>query len=405
MSLSFVRCSVWATLLFLFSGWLSFAPAQPSREDAQIEGAQEIRVPQLSDQARVSLVTYSPGDELYAAFGHSCIRIEDEALGFDRLYNYGTFDFDTPNFYLKFARGDLIYILAVGPALAEMSERGELGQGVTEQVLDLSQEQKQALFQTLEINLLPENRGYLYDFLLDNCSTRIRDVFEKVLGQPLGAAVPPGQTFRGMLDPYLQRIPWTRFGLYLLLGAGVDRKVDPRTACFLPADLERAVLDAKVNGHPLVSDHRRYFEPQPLPQPVSFLMPLPVLLTLTAVWLAVWWVRGRARSTRCSAFLFCVVGLTGAFILAVSLYTRYSVAHENWNLAWLFPAHAWAGCWLLARAGRAPSRLLRWYFGLTTIGLAAFALLLPWLPQRFLWADGPVMALVAWRGWLEFRAA
>lgn len=391
------RLRAWFAFFLCTGLLLSLAAAQPLREGLAI------RVPRLSDQARVSLVTYSPGDELYTAFGHSSIRIEDDVLGFDRLYNYGTFDFDTPNFYLKFARGDLLYLLAVGPALAEMSERGELGQGVTEQVLDLTPDQKQTLFRDLEINLLPENRGYLYDFLLDNCSTRIRDAFERILGQPLVEAVPPAQTFRGMLDPYLQRIPWTRFGLYLLLGAGVDRQVDPHTACFLPADLERAVLEARINGRPLVSEHRRYYEAQPLPQLWPLLEPLPVFLTITVVWLVVWFLRGCGRCSRLSAAFFFLIGLAGAFILGVSVYTRYSVAHQNWNLFWLFPAHAVAGAWLYLRPVT-PLAFLRCYFGLTAFAAALFEVASPWLPQRFLVADYLLMALVAWRGWLEFRA-
>lgn len=394
------RFLVWLrawTAFFLGTGLLlSAAVAQPLREGLAI------RVPHLSDQARVSLVTYSPGEELYTAFGHSSIRVQDDELGFDRLYNYGTFDFDTPNFYLKFARGDLLYLLAAGPALAEMSERGELGQGVTEQVLDLTPDQKQTLFRNLEINLLPEHRGYLYDFLFDNCSTRIRDAFERILGQPLVATVTPGQTFRGMLDPYLRRIPWTRFGLYLLLGAPVDRPVDPHTATFLPADLERAVLEARVNGRPLVSDHRRYYEAQPLPQPQQWLDPLPVFFSLTVAWVAVWFRRRRGRCARLSAAFFFLAGLVGAFILAVSLYTRYSVAHQNWNLFWLFPAHAGAGAWLYLKPATPPA-FLRWYFGLTAVAAALFEIASPWLPQRFLLADYLLMALVAWRGWLEFR--
>jgi len=99
--------------------------------------------PRLTNAAVVSLVTYSPGQELYTAFGHSCIQIKDDGLGFDRLYNFGTFDFNTPYFYLKLARGDLLYELAVGQANAEINRVGVAGQGVTEVVLDLTETQKQ----------------------------------------------------------------------------------------------------------------------------------------------------------------------------------------------------------------------------------------------------------------------
>jgi Domain of unknown function (DUF4105) len=123
-------------------------------------------LPQLTNAAAVSLVTYSPGEELYTAFGHSCIRIKDDSLGLDRLYNFGTFNFNTPYFYLKFARGDLLYELAVGQASAEINHVGVAGQGVTEVVLDLTETQKQQLFRDLEVNLLPENRAYRYGFIL-----------------------------------------------------------------------------------------------------------------------------------------------------------------------------------------------------------------------------------------------
>ena len=198
-------------------------------------------LPRLTNAAVVSLVTYSPGEELYTAFGHSCIRIEDDGLGLDRLYNFGTFDFNTPYFYLKFARGDLLYELAVGQARAEINRVGAIGQGVTEVVLDLTETQKHQLFRNLEVNLRPENRAYHYDFIFDNCSTRIRDVLERIIGQHLSAPIKRPRTFREMLDPYSERIPWIQFGIYLLLGAKVDRVVTGRQACFLPADLESAV--------------------------------------------------------------------------------------------------------------------------------------------------------------------
>src|SRR6204780_2962812 len=119
------------------------------------------RLPRLSDGAEVSLITYTPGEELYQAFGHSAIRVRDDLLGMDRLYNFGVFDFETPNFYVNFAHGDLRYQLAVSQADEEIRTVGAYGQGVTELPLNLSLTQRQALFEALEVNLLPENRFYL----------------------------------------------------------------------------------------------------------------------------------------------------------------------------------------------------------------------------------------------------
>ena len=117
------------------------------------------RLPQLSGGAEVSLITYTPGEELYQSFGHSAIRVKDELLGLDRLYNFGVFDFATVNFYVKFAHGDLLYQLAVTQGEEEIRVVGAYGQGVSELPLNLTLAQRQLLFEALEINLRPENRS------------------------------------------------------------------------------------------------------------------------------------------------------------------------------------------------------------------------------------------------------
>ena len=103
------------------------------------------QLPRLSDGAQVSLITYTPGAELYQAFGHSAIRVRDDFLGMDRLYNFGVFDFETPNFYVKFAHGDLCYQLAVSAGEEELRAVGAYGQGVTELPLNLRPAQRQAI--------------------------------------------------------------------------------------------------------------------------------------------------------------------------------------------------------------------------------------------------------------------
>ncbi len=116
--------------------------------------ADRVDLPRLSDRATISLVTYSPGDELYTAFGHSSIRVRDDAQEIDRLYNYGTFDFETEAFYLKFVRGDLLYQLSVGLSNAEISERGSLGQGITESILNFNAERKTYYRKTVSIDTI-----------------------------------------------------------------------------------------------------------------------------------------------------------------------------------------------------------------------------------------------------------
>jgi hypothetical protein len=363
-------------------------------------GEEAAELPRLSDQATVSLVTYSPGDELYTAFGHSSIRIRDDAQGIDRLYNYGTFDFETEAFYLRFARGDLLYQLAVGLSNAEINERGNLGQGVTESVLDFDSDQRQRMFLELETNLLPENRFYRYDFLLDNCSTRVRDIVEKVWGHALADTSIGKVTFRQMLDLYFQRIPWIRFGIYLLLGAGVDRPVSPREACFLPFNLELAVQESSNEGEPLGRKPAVTYQPQPLPSVPWYFRPDFVFWALLILWIGAWFIRHRPASKVLSGLILCVTGFLGTFLVLLAANTLHWEAYNNWNLGWLVPTHLLAGIWTIFfsttwRAG------LRAYLLLSLAELCLFVVFSPWLPQQFHHAIYPLVVLIGWRCAME----
>jgi hypothetical protein len=342
------------------------------------------------------LVTYSPGDELYTAFGHSSIRVRDDAQEIDRLYNYGTFDFETEAFYLKFARGDLLYQLSVGLSNAEINERGSLGQGVTESVLNFTADQRQAMFSELETNLLPENRFYRYDFVLDNCSTRVRDIFERVWGHPIGDPSIGRITFRQMLDPYLLRTPWIRLGIYLLLGSPVDRLVSPREACFLPFNLERAVQESSNEGGPLGRRPTTIYRPQPLPSVPWYFRPGFVFWFLLLSWLAGWMIRGYSASVFLSGLVFLIFGAVGTFLLVFSTNTLHREAYDNWNLGWLVPTHLVAGLVLICLP-RSRRHWMRAYLMIALVEIALFLLVSPWLPQQFHHAIYPLAILLGWR--------
>lgn len=374
------------------------APAASSPPTASSDSQPEIV--ELSDKAQISLITYTPGEELYQAFGHSAVRVKD--VGFDVLFNFGTFDFDTPNFYLKFAHGDLLYQLMAASAEAEIPLIEASGGGVSELVLDLSPQQKQQLLQNLTFNLQPENRFYLYDFVLDNCSTRIRDAFERVTRGRI--AVPEGgeRTARQMLDPYLERIPWVRLGLYLVLGSKADRPLSQREQCFLPADLEVAVAAAKNGDHPLLQVKQVLSPAKGLPQAPFVVTPLFVISCLGSSWIIFWSFRGRRFSDVGTALLLIFVGAIGTFIFGFSFWTRHWVGQENYNVAWLVPTHWIAGLAILFRQGR--SLVVRVYLlvaGFLAIGFCLFSFL---LPQSFHPVAYPLSIMIAWRCFLPATA-
>src|SRR5690606_31625041 len=129
-----------------------------------------------TSRTRISLLTCTPGSELYSVFGHSALRVVDSNAVTDIVYNYGTFDFNDPNFYSKFVRGKLNYYLSTEYFRDFVYGYRLEGRGITEQVLLLTAEEKLALKKFLRENLKPENRHYAYDFFLDNCTTRLRDL-------------------------------------------------------------------------------------------------------------------------------------------------------------------------------------------------------------------------------------
>ncbi|NJM93832.1 MAG: DUF4105 domain-containing protein [Cytophagales bacterium] len=186
--------------------------------------------PHLSDSAKFSLITLSPGQELYQAFGHSAIRLRDPLRDVDILYNYGIFDFSTEYFYLKFSTGRLRYQLGMSHFERVQRYMPMEDQTVIEQIFDLDKEARQALFEFLETNYLEENRYYYYRFFEDNCATRIRDVLDTVLADALVWDFDINHdpaSYRELYHEDLTHRQWEAAGLDLLLGSRIDKKKDP----------------------------------------------------------------------------------------------------------------------------------------------------------------------------------
>ena len=139
----------------------------------------------LSDEARISLLTCAPGEELYARFGHTALRVTDPAHHLDAVFNYGVFDFNTDHFYWKFVRGETWYELGASPYRWFMQEYIETKRPVYEQVLNLTAAQRDSLWEALLVNYEPQNRSYLYNFVFDNCATRPYHMLIKTIGDSI----------------------------------------------------------------------------------------------------------------------------------------------------------------------------------------------------------------------------
>jgi len=364
----------------------------------------------LSDHASASLLTMLPGTQVYSLFGHSAIRIHDPATGLDRVYNFGTFSFDQPFFVLRFLRGSLNYSLDTGPFERELRTYRSLRRPMIEQTLALDPATVRTLYERLEVNALPENRDYRYDFFFDNCSTRLIDAVDSALvatGRP-GIDLPPvgaPRTFRQLLAMYTAGNRPVDLGIELALGAPGDRVATAREEGFLPLELADQFDRATADGRPLVASRDTLFwiEGAGLPAPTPR-WPLWVTVALAAVGLGATALRRPpSRVGRIAdAALFGVVGAVGLVFALLWFGTAHDVMGPNWNLVWAWPTHlALAVALGQDRVGPRWRTYLWATAGVTGVAVLLWAVLPQGLPVEVL----PVAVLLAVRAGIRARAA
>jgi hypothetical protein len=362
----------------------------------------------LSEKCQVSLLTCGPGNRLFEAFGHSAIRVSDPAHNMDIVYNYGTFNFNQPNFYINFAKGFLEYYLSKTTFDRFRRVYEYYNRSIAEQVLNLSYAQKKEIFYFLEQNAQPENRYYFYDYLYDNCSTRIRDAFEKVLGKEL--VFDPGYlenrpllSFRELIDVYAAETqPWGDFGIDLCLGAEIDQIATPYQCMFLPDYLEAAFDSAKLVSlkMPLVQKKREVLAASPNKENMTLFTPALVFWSLFAIILLLtfWEIKRNMNLLGVDVFLFSIYGLLGMILLLLWIATDHK-SGQNYNLLWAFPLHLPAALLALFATTK---KWMKWYF-LFTILLTLF-LLTGWyvFPQKLHPAILPLALIIGIRSFYRY---
>jgi len=314
----------------------------------------------LTEASQVSLITCGPGEELYEAFGHTAIRIHEPSLGFDAVYNYGTFDFDQPDFYWNFVQGRSLYMLAVNRYSNFIGSYEYYNRSVREQFLNLTLEQKQALFDKLTWNAQKENREYLYDYFFDNCSTRPRDIIMEALnGNIEFDSTHLGDerlTIRQLTDLYiLKEQPWGDLGIDLCLGAVIDKPATNMQYMYLPEKLEEAFDHAYTTRDglriPLVTEKQTTFQALSVLKQKSWFVPQIVFvafLLFSAVFLTIF--RAAKRSTRIfDGLIFMITSFIGWNAIFLWFFTNHFSADYNWNLLWALPTNAIFGYALLKK--------------------------------------------------------
>lgn len=303
----------------------------------------------FSDSVKISLITCSPGPELYAQFGHTGIRVFDPVNAVDVIYNYGLFSFNTENFYLKFIKGETDYSLGVVPTSYFLPEYVERNSSVWEQELNLTVGEKMRLLALLQENYLPENRLYRYNFVFDNCATRPRDIFLKsinglVVFKP---SLDEPKSFRQWVGVYVGEHSWAKFGIDLLFGIDADRNATQFESLFLPEvlmnDFQTATIKQKdsVGQRKLISSKRVLVSENPDLKPKANWMSYPFFILcaicFVVLLISVFDFWKKRHNLWFDSALLLITGLAGLIVFYLMFYASHPLVKNNLNILWLNP--------------------------------------------------------------------
>jgi hypothetical protein len=345
-----------------------------------------VKAAELSDNSKVYILTVLPGKEIYTVFGHSAIRVYDPVNEIDRVYNYGTFDFDTPFFYLKFIKGNLIYQLAWSEYEQEQAQWPYEQRTVYEQELNISQKDKQNIYDNLENTYHSKSRYYRYDFFFDNCATRIRDIVEKSLEGRLiyDTTGYSGKSFRELIYPYIRLNYWLDAGINTALGQKTDRTADTKEYMFLPEFIMQIYANARLTEHTdtvkFTSPPKIIFEGSIKPGTKKGYGQYIPWLVFVFIFLLIFYEIFKKKFYRFpDAIILFIYGLTGSVLLFFWLYSLHAVLHNNFNIIWLFPLNLPAAFMLWKNKW---AKLIYYYSLIVASCIFLFLVLQPFIPQK-----------------------
>ncbi|MBP5136672.1 MAG: DUF4105 domain-containing protein [Paludibacteraceae bacterium] len=352
--------------------------------------AQQEQKDETYSNLEVSLLTCSPGDELYSAFGHTAIKVND------MVFNYGMFNFNTEGFYLKFVSGQTDYELGVELMDGFERQYERRGRGVIEQKLNLTNEEKAALFGALIENTRPENKAYRYNFVFDNCATRPRVKIEECLKGNIQYDVrEENDSYRKLIEQYVGEDSWIKFGIDILIGAEADKTASFFDRLFLPDELMNAFAKAKrENGERLVKETNEVVEQEENADEqeggVTPLAATVILMTIVSIASLLF-----PRKLKVLDFvLFLITGLLGVVVAYLCFFSLHPLVGENYNLLWLNPLHLLIPLTVFIKKAR---KFLLVVYMLTALSAIVAITGYIYLPQEFNIAFLPIMVMIVVR--------
>ncbi len=295
----------------------------------------------LSDSAYISLLTCTPGNYVYSQYGHSALRVVDPAHNLDITFNYGIFSFDTENFYLKFIKGETDYQLGIDDTQSFLWGSQYIGRTTYEQILNLTKEQRQSIFDALVENYRPANRFYRYNFVFDNCATRPYVLLKNNVTLKAQSAKHKAQTtYRSLISHYSKANEWVDFGVNIIFGKEADQVMTTEQRLFLPEELMQYVTEATLeDGTPLTDTKAEDIPPFAIGTTPWYLSPYLLVALLCALLILstycdlrhkriTWWI---------DAAFFFLFGILGCIAFFLTFCSLHPLVGENYNLLFCSP--------------------------------------------------------------------
>lgn len=362
---------------------------------------------QLSDSSEISILTSAPwAEEPYAVFGHSAMRVKDQSNGIDYVFNYGVFDFQSSNFIYRFAAGETDYMVAVIDYQSYLIEYQLRGVNVYEQIINLTPDEKQKIWNFLLNNIQVENRIYRYNIFYNNCTTKLVSILETNMDNSINYDFDNNpKTFRNLIHECVYKQPWLMFGIDLVIGSQADKIITSKEKMFLPMyqknALEHATIQQKVGVKPLVistdivtsaSDRSSDTETHSY-----FTTPLVIGIILLMITIIISLYGRHKRKVICTLYdslLFIVAGIGGCIIFFLMCFSEHPCTGYNWNIVWLNPLELIVAFLFFVKPLQ---KYIYYYHFINFVALIVFLLAWYLIPQQLEIAFIPFILSIAMR--------
>lgn len=363
-----------------------------------------------ADSLRVSLLTCSPGKEIFELYGHTALRVtnltkESDLTQNNRtndlVFNFGVFSFNQPHFIARFIKGDTDYTMDAVPFDVFLKSYFRDGRHVEEQILNLNQAESHRLLQALMNLWTQENWSYRYNFFKDNCTTRARDIIEQAMdGHIVYAPSDKNKavSYRSIVHEYTKESPWDEIGQDILLGAEADKPIDGRAQQFVPYHLKKAFSKANIQRAdgtclPLVQKELRHVSDTAAAPAARHISPTVIAIIWLLITAGIVTLRWKKKDTGYlwfyDALPLLLQGCMGVIIAYLFLFSSHPTVNSNWLLIILNPIPL---LYLPVALTKAKKRKKDYYHAIAAVILLAFCLFAGIIPQ-----DIPTaIILLAW---------